>query len=121
MKKTWWLVLVIPMMLLMAVASAEGIGDAEAAFERGQYAEAFRIYHSLAVSNDPVAQDAVGTMYMLGVGVEQDLVLGAMWLALAAANGNEDSRETLLDFVRQNRRAIIEELDKDARAPMASR
>ena len=112
MKKPWWLVLVVPMMLVMAVASAEGIGDAEAYFERGQYEEAFRIYHKLAVANDPVAQDAVGTMYMLGVGVRQDLVQGSMWLALAAANGNEDSRETLLDLVRQNRRAIIEELER---------
>ena len=111
MKKPWRLVLVGPMMLVMALASAEGIGDAEASFERGQYAEAFRIYHRLAVANDSVAQDAVGTMYMLGVGVEKDLVRGSMWLALAAANGNEDSRETLLDLVRQNRRAIIEELE----------
>ena len=46
--------------------------DAKAAFERGDYAQAFKIFKSLAAQGDASAQSNLGVMYGTGRGVTQD-------------------------------------------------
>ena len=59
--------------------------DAAAAYRRGDYPAAFRIWHALAEQGDGEAQMALGFMYHDGEGVPKNLKLAYMWFYLAAS------------------------------------
>lgn len=67
------------------------------AYDRGDYAEALRLWLPYAEQGDPWYQRMIGRMYALGQGVPQDYVLSYMWLNLAsaAAVGEERDNATL--------------------------
>ena len=63
--------------------------DALAAYNRGDYATALRLWKPLATRGDSWAQANIGTMYNYGNGVAQDHKEAVRWYRLAAVQGNE--------------------------------
>jgi uncharacterized protein len=51
------------------------------------FRSAARLFQSVAGKGRPVAMANLGLLYVKGLGVPQDYVLGYMWINLAAANG----------------------------------
>jgi TPR repeat protein len=58
-------------------------------------AEAVKWYRLAANREQPVAQNNLGVMYMSGKGGPKDVVLGLMWLMLAAENGHENANKAI--------------------------
>jgi len=65
-------------------AAAGPLDDGEAAYQRGDYAAALRIWLPLAQHGDPRAQNWLGLLYHNGEGVAQDDKTAAEWYRLAA-------------------------------------
>lgn len=63
---------------------AKTLSQAEAAYDRGDYAEAVRWYRLAADQGDASAQTNVGIMYANGSSVAQDYAEAARWYLLAA-------------------------------------
>lgn len=61
--------------------------DAFAAYERGDYQEAFSIYLSLAEQGNANAQYNLGVMYLVGQGVPENNTEAMRWYRLAAEQG----------------------------------
>lgn len=57
------------------------------AYQKGDYASAFKEWKTLAEQGDATAQYVVGMLYALGEGVPIDLVRSYMWESLAVSNG----------------------------------
>ncbi|MFK7888085.1 MAG: hypothetical protein AB8G16_14590 [Gammaproteobacteria bacterium] len=69
--------------------SAELKRDAERAYERGDFARAYRIYSKgLVWRGDKYAQYMTGVMNFKGEGTRADRALGVAWLKLAAERNN---------------------------------
>ena len=82
------LLLTVGMCCLIATANAAPIDDAVDAHNRGDYAQALKIFRSLASQGDATAQNNIGSMYYNGYGVTQDYQEALKWYRLAAAQGN---------------------------------
>jgi len=64
-------------MAALVVGSAAGpVEDAAAAYKRGDYATAMRLFRPLADEGDASAQVVLGFMYKRGQGVPQDYAAG---------------------------------------------
>ena len=72
------------LLLLSQHALAGPREDAQAAFEKGDYATALGMFRPLAAEGDALAQGILGIMYEYGKGVEQDYTEAATWHRLAA-------------------------------------
>jgi len=72
---------------LAGEAVAGPLEDADAAYDRGDYATTLRLLRPLAESGDPKAQFNIGVMYALGQGVQQDYAQTARWLSMSANQG----------------------------------
>jgi TPR repeat protein len=92
------------LVLFVCAASPAAAGpfeDGRAAYDRGDYATALRLWRPLAEQGNPGAQYNLGGMYASSRGVSQgvphDLVQAYKWLSLAAsrAQGN-DLRENAI-------------------------
>jgi TPR repeat protein len=68
--------------LSAAPVSAGVSDDAAAAYVRGDYAEAARLYRILAEQGNADAQSNLGFMYSNGHGVPQDYAQAMKWLSL---------------------------------------
>ncbi len=79
------------------------------------YAEAVRRLRKAADQGDAAAQDALGGMYVFGLGVKQDFVQAHMWYNLAAAQGEKLGRENRDLLAKQMTPAQITEAQKLAR------
>jgi len=82
------LALALALALSAAPASADAMDDAVAAFQRGDYVKALRLFHILAERGDAVAQGSLGLMYANGEGVPQDYAEAVKWYRKAAGQGN---------------------------------
>ena len=69
--------------------------DAVAAYERGDYATAFRLMKPFAEKGDPKAQHNLGVMYDYGRGVPQNYTEAMKWYRKAAEQGFPDSQHNL--------------------------
>lgn len=69
--------------------------DAAAAYRRGDYANALRLFQSLADDGDPRAQNSLGRMYLRGQGAGQDYKEAMKWFRRAAALGVADAQFNL--------------------------
>ncbi|WP_436637133.1 tetratricopeptide repeat protein [Microbaculum sp. FT89] len=87
------LVGVVGTVLSISVAFAGPLEDGNAAYERGDYAEAVKWYLLAAKQGNAMAWDKLGGMYDFGEGVPQDYVLAHMWFNLAAAQGDKGAKE----------------------------
>ncbi|OHC73611.1 MAG: hypothetical protein A3G18_00815 [Rhodospirillales bacterium RIFCSPLOWO2_12_FULL_58_28] len=69
--------------------------DAVAAYERGDYETALRLYRPLADQGDAKARFNLGLMYVNGRGVAQDYAEAVKWYRKAADQGHADARLNL--------------------------
>lgn len=65
------------------------------AYERGDYATAFREFKALAERGDAEAQQMLGFMHQFGHGVSQDPVEAAKWYQSAAEQGDPIAQSSL--------------------------
>jgi len=72
---------------LFGVAAAGQFEDGGAAYQRGDYATAMRLWLPLADKGNAFAQYAIGAMYKLGQGVPRDNAQAALWCRKAADQG----------------------------------
>jgi TPR repeat protein len=83
--------------LLMSLGSAWAgpFEDGAAAYKRGDYASAVRIFESLATQGNAAAQYNLGFMYDSGKGVAQDYAEALKWYRLAVAQGVAEAQQRL--------------------------
>ncbi len=72
-----------------------GWDEAEAAYQRGNYATAIREWRPLAEQGDAYAQFNLGLMYRNGHGVPQDDAEAVKWYRKAAEQGNAKAQNDL--------------------------
>ncbi len=82
------IIVTLAFMLSLPVA-AQDFEAGMAAYKRGDYAMALREWLPLAERGNEKAQAVLGGMYYMGRGVQQDDVNAAMWLGLAARQGEQ--------------------------------
>lgn len=88
----WFALLAASFVLSLAgAAGAVPQPDAEAAYERGDYATAFRLWLPLAQQGSPRAQLNLGRMYELGEGVPRDQQAAMDWYRKAADQNARDA------------------------------
>jgi len=94
-KNQMWFVALVCSIFLASCASehsgvrpGETIMDGQAAYKRGDYATALRIYRPLAVQGNADAQLSMGVMYAEGLGVARDFSETAKWYRLGAEQGD---------------------------------
>jgi uncharacterized protein len=79
------------LLILVSGAGAAVAGswkDGNAAYNRGDYATALRLYRALADQGDSSGQNSLGFMYAMGNGVPQNHAEALKWYRLSAAQGN---------------------------------
>ena len=69
--------------------------DGAAAYNRGDYATALRLWHPLAEQGNASAQGNLGWMYANGEGVPQDYAAAVAWYRKAAEQGNTSAQTNL--------------------------
>lgn len=74
--------------LFIRAAVAGSFEDGFAAYERADYATAFRLWKPLAAQGLAGAQLGLGQMHESGLGVPQDYTEAVRWYKLAAAQGS---------------------------------
>ncbi len=80
----------------IAISAAAGpFEDGTAAFQRGDYLAALRVWRPLADQGLADAQMRVGFIYVQGLGVPQDYVTAANWFRKAADQGNGEAQSLL--------------------------
>ena len=81
-------VLITALLLIEGSAYAAGTLEvAEAAYSKGNYAEAAKLLKPLAMNGDAKAQFRLGMMYNIGIKEIQDYAEAAKWFKLSAARG----------------------------------
>ena len=83
------------------VAFAGPLEDAQAAYDRGDYATALQFMKPIAAKGDPYAQSFLGVMYENGRGVPQDYDEAIKWYRLAASQGDPKG-QTGIGWMYQN-------------------
>lgn len=72
--------------------------DGVAAYQRGDYSTAFRLWQPLAESGDPRAENNLGLLYEKGLGVAADYETAVDWYRRAAAQGHTGAQNNLNDL-----------------------
>ena len=84
--------------LVVACATGAAAGpreDAESAYQRGDYALAARLIHSLAEQGNATAQFNLGVLYANGQGVPQDYQEALKWYRKASEQGDAGAQNNL--------------------------
>ncbi len=90
---------VAAVLIIAIVASAHaGFEQGETAFTRGDYASAYSEWMPLAVKGDARAQWGIAHLYLQGLGVTQDVELGAEWAKKSAEQGYVEALSLLADM-----------------------
>jgi TPR repeat protein len=71
--------------------------DGMAAYNRGDYLPAIRLFRPLAEKGNPKAQSVLGVMYRRGQGVARNSAHAFVWFSLAAARGDAKAKVELRD------------------------
>jgi TPR repeat protein len=71
-----------------------------AAYNRGDYVPAMRVFHALAVAGNAKAQRLLGVMYRRGQGVRRSPARAHMWFSFAAAHGEAKAEAELRETSR---------------------
>jgi TPR repeat protein len=69
--------------------------DGMAAYNRGDYMPAIRLFRPLAKQGNAKAQHLIGVMYHKGEGVVRNKVRAFAWFSMAAAHGDGEARAKL--------------------------
>jgi TPR repeat protein len=80
---------------LTTAAAAGPFEDADAAYQRGDYATALRLWRPLAEQGNAPTQYNLGFMYSSGQGVPQDYAEAVKWYRLAAEQGSANAQYVL--------------------------
>ena len=75
------LLFIVAAFSLAPVAHAD-LYSAKAAYEKKDHARAFALFRELAELGQPLAQESLAIMYVLGEGVKRDNVAGYAWARL---------------------------------------
>src|SRR4051794_21423965 len=87
---------IVALFLLSAPAAFAGPWeDGMAAYNRGDYLPAIRLFRPLAEQGNPKAQSVIGVMNRKGQGVAKSSVRAFMWFALAAKRGDAKAKAEL--------------------------
>jgi TPR repeat protein len=109
----------LPLTILAILLTPLAHADFQAgvdAYDRKDYATAFKEWQPLAEEGDALAQYNLGVMYANGQGVPQDYIQASMWVNLAAAQGQEEAvkgREILTKGVTSNQIAEAQRLARE--------
>jgi len=106
----------LALMALLAITgtSVAGWDEGVAAYERGDYQNAFQHFKPLAEQGATSAQYKLGHMYSNGEGVPQDYVRAYMWASLAAAQMSDtDLRDHLAKYMTHDEIAEGQRLAKE--------
>jgi TPR repeat protein len=79
----------------VAPASGEPIDDVVKAFDRYDYATAYRLAKVLAEKGSPKAQNILGYMYHAGQGIERDYSQAFSWYKKAADQGDGEGQNNV--------------------------
>lgn len=90
--------LAIGLSLTLAAPGWSQTDDGYAAYKRGDYTAAHRIWEPLAERGDASAQYNLGLLYQHGLGVERGLPEAAKWYVRAAENGDADAQNVIGDL-----------------------
>jgi TPR repeat protein len=80
---------------LISSALAGPWEDGMAAYNRGDYVPAIRLFRPLAEAGNPKAQSVIGAMYRKGEGVAKSSARAFMWFSLAAKRGDAKAKAEL--------------------------
>ncbi len=78
-------------MLVASVGSAFAVdlNSAQAAYDKGEFQEAFKQFLSLAEDGNALAQSSTGVMYDMGQGTKKDYDKAVEWYKKSAEQGNQ--------------------------------
>ena len=92
---------IVALFLLNAtVALAGPWEDGMAAYNRGDYVPAIRLFRPLAAQGNPKAQSLIGVMYRKGQGVAKSSARACVWFSLAAKRGDAKAKVELQEVSR---------------------
>jgi TPR repeat protein len=74
--------------------------DGMAAYNRGDYVPAIRLFRPLAQQGNPKAQSVMGVMYRKGEGIPRSLTRAFMWFSFAAKRGDAAAKAELHEVSR---------------------
>jgi len=83
--------------------------DGMAAYNRGDYVPAIRVFRAMAEQGNAKAQHVLGVMYRRGQGVSRNRVRAFLWFSRAAAGGDARARAELREV---SRTMTLEELSQ---------
>jgi TPR repeat protein len=69
--------------------------DGMAAYNRGDYVPAIRVFRAMAAQGNAKAQGVLGAMYRRGQGVSRSPVRAFLWFSRAAASGDPQAKAEL--------------------------
>jgi TPR repeat protein len=94
--------------------------DGMAAYNRGDYVPAIRLFRPLAEKGNPKAQSVLGVMYRRGQGVARNSAHAFVWFSLAAARGDAKAKAELRDVSQVMTREELSQAREMAQACEAS-
>jgi TPR repeat protein len=74
--------------------------DGMAAYNRGDYVPAIRVFRTLAEQGNAKAQNVLGVMFRKGEGVPKNPVRAHMWFSFAAKRGDAKAKAELREVSR---------------------
>ena len=86
------LLLFVAVLVGFAAPAYAGYNEGKAAYDRGDYAKAYKEFKPLAEHGDADAQGYMGEMYYLGHGVPQSYVKAVKWYRKAAEQGDDEAQ-----------------------------
>jgi len=118
------------MIVIGAVVAAQLLGtsaafagpweDGMAAYNRGDYVPAVRVFRALAEQGNAKAQNVLGVMFRKGEGVPKNPARAHMWLSFAAKRGDAKAKAELREVSRAMTAQEISQAEVMARACEAS-
>jgi TPR repeat protein len=94
--------------------------DGMAAYNRGDYVPAIRLFRPLAEQGNAKALNVLGVMFRKGEGVPKNPVHAHMWFSLAAARGDAKAKAELREVSRTMTAQEISQAEAMAKACEAS-
>jgi TPR repeat protein len=94
--------------------------DGMAAYNRGDYVPASRVFRTLAEQGNAKAQNVLGVMFRKGEGVPKNPVRAHMWFSFAAKRGEAKAKAELREVSRTMTAQEISQADAMAKACEAS-
>jgi TPR repeat protein len=94
--------------------------DGMAAYNRGDYVPAVRVFRALAEQGNAKAQNVLGVMFRKGEGVPKNPVRAHMWFSFAAKRGDAGAKTELREVSRTMTAQEISQAEAMAKACEAS-